>query len=108
MKRGEVYWADLPLGYGRRPVVVLTRGAVADVRSRVTVAPVTRRARRIRSEVPVGRAEGLERASVVNLDNVLTVPRELLEPEPLGRLGPRASARLDAALCWALDIRTCG
>jgi len=105
MRRGEVYWADLPLGYGRRPVVVLTRGAVADVRTRVTVAPITRRARKIRSEVPVGRAEGLGRASVVNLDNVLTVPKELLEPDPIGHLGDSASRRLDAALRWALDVR---
>ena len=104
MRRGEVYWADLPLGYGRRPVVVLTRGAVAEVRTRVSVAPVSR-GRRIRSEVPVGRAEGLGRGSVVNVDNVLTVPKDLLEPDPIGRLGEAASRRLDAALRWALDIR---
>jgi mRNA-degrading endonuclease toxin of MazEF toxin-antitoxin module len=105
MRRGEVYWADLPLGYGRRPVVILTRGAVADVRTRVTVAPVTRRTRRIGSEVPVGRTEGLGRGSVVNVDNVLTVPKELLEPERIGRLGEAATRRLDAALRWALEIR---
>ncbi len=105
MKRGEVYWADLPLGYGRRPVVVLTRGAVAEVRSRVSIAPVSRRARRISSEVPVGRTEGLARGSVVNVDNVLTVPKELLEPNRIGRLGEAATRRLDAALRWALDIR---
>ena len=105
MRRGEVYWADLPLGYGRRPVVILTRSPVAEVRSRVTVAPVTRRSRGIRSEVPVGRAEGLGRDSVVNVDNVLTVPKELLEPDPIGSLGAAARRRLDAALRWALDIR---
>lgn len=105
MRRGEVYRADLPLGYGQRPVVVLTRSAVAEARSRVTVAPVTRRARKIRSEVPVGRAEGLKRASVVNVDNVLTVPKELLAPHPIGRLGEAASRRLDAAISWALDVR---
>ena len=105
MRRGEVYWANLPLGYGRRPVVILTRTAVADVRTTVTVAPVTRRARKIGSEVPVGRTEGLGRASVVNVDNALTVPKDLLEPDPIGRLGEAASRRLDAAIRWALDIR---
>ncbi len=105
MRRGEVYWADLPLGYGRRPVVVLTRSAVADVRTRVTVAPVTRRARKIRSEVPVGRAEGLGRASVVNVDNILTVPKELIGPDRIGQLGEEARRRLDAAIRWALDVR---
>jgi mRNA interferase MazF len=106
MRRGEVHWADLPLGYGRRPVVILTRSAVADVRERLTVAPITRRARRIRSEVPVGRGEGLRHASVVNVDNVVTIPKDLVELEPIGRLGDRARRRLDAALRWALDIRT--
>ncbi len=105
MRRGEVYWADLPLGYGRRPVVVLTRSAVAEVRSRVTVAPITRRVRGIRSEIPVGRAEGLRRRSVVSVDNVLTVPKEMLEPEPIGRLGESATRQLDAAIRWALDVR---
>ncbi len=106
MKRGEVYWADLPLGYGRRPVVVLTNNAVADVRTLVTIAPITRRARKIRSEVTVGRTEGLGRASVINVDNLLTVPKVLLEPDPIGRLGEIPRRRLDAALRWALDIRT--
>ena len=105
MRRGEVYWADLPLGYGRRPVVIVTRSAVADVRARVTVAPVTRRARGIRSEVPVGRAAGLGRGSVVNVDNILTVPKELIEPDPIGRLGEATRRRLDGAIRWALDIR---
>ena len=106
MKRGEVYWADLPLGYGRRPVVVLTRSAVADVRTLVTIAPITRRIRKIRSEVPIGRTEGLGRASVINVDNLLTVPKVLLEPDPIGCLGEIPRRRLDAALRWALDSRT--
>jgi mRNA-degrading endonuclease toxin of MazEF toxin-antitoxin module len=106
MKRGEVYWADLPLGYGRRPVVVLTRSPVADVRTLVTIAPITRRIRKIRSEVPIGRTEGLGRASVINVDNLLTVPKVLLEPDPIGRIGEIPRRRLGAALRWALDIRT--
>jgi mRNA-degrading endonuclease toxin of MazEF toxin-antitoxin module len=105
VRRGEVYWADLPLGYGRRPVVILTRGEVAEVRTRVTIAPITRRARKIRSEVPVGRAEGLGRASVVNVDNVLTVPKGSLDAEPIGELSAVSRRSLDAALRWALDIR---
>jgi mRNA-degrading endonuclease toxin of MazEF toxin-antitoxin module len=81
------------------------QGLLADVRTGVTVAPVTRRARSIRWEVPVGRAEGLRRISVVNVDNVLTVPKEALETEPIGRLTQTTRRRLDAALRWALDIR---
>jgi hypothetical protein len=39
------------------------------------------------------------------VDNVLTVPKELLEPEPIGRLGDAANRKLDGAIRWALDIR---
>lgn len=92
--------------YAQRVLLVLVARGEASLRRQGRRFLHTVSWPRIRSEVPVGRAEGLERASVVNLDKVLTVPKEQLEPEPVGRLGPRASARLDAALCWALDIRT--
>ena len=54
----------------------------------------------MRSRLPTGRA------SVINVDNLLTVPKVLLEPDPIGRLGEIPRRRLDAALRWALDIRT--
>jgi mRNA interferase MazF len=75
---GGVYWADLGGGYGRRPVVVLTRPEVVDRLTSVTVAPLTRTVRSIITEVPLGVSDGLPTACVVNLDNVQTLPRELL------------------------------
>ena len=39
MKRGEVWWANLPKPVGRRPVVLLSRNAAYPVRASVTVAP---------------------------------------------------------------------
>jgi hypothetical protein len=42
MRRGEVWWAQLPSPAGRRPVVLLSRDTAYRVRSAVTVAPVTR------------------------------------------------------------------
>lgn len=61
-----------------RPVVILTREAVRPYLSRVTVAPITTTVRGLSTEVPVGRANGLDRDSVVSCDNVLTVPTSTL------------------------------
>lgn len=98
-------WADLGPPAGRRPLCVLTRDAALEVLTSVTCAPITRTVRGIRSEVPVGRREGLPARSVINCDNVLTVPLARLDPEPVGRLRPATRAALDRALRYALDIQ---
>ena len=104
MRRGDVVWADLGPPAGRRPVCVVTRDAAIAVLSAITCAPITRTIRGIRSEVLVGRKEGLPQRSVINCDNLITVPIQLLETEPVGRLGARARVLLDQALRYALDI----
>ena len=47
MKRGEVWWVDMPAPAGRRPAVLLSRDAAYRVRAAITVAPVTRTIRNI-------------------------------------------------------------
>lgn len=84
---------------------VLTRDAAIDVLTTVTCAPVTRTIRGIRSEVEVGPEEGLPVASAINVDTLLSVPKDLLDDEPVGTLDLHGRARLDAALRYALDIR---
>ena len=84
---------------------LLTRDAALAVLGTVTCAPITRTVRGIRSEVEVGAAEGLPAPSVVNCDNLITVPRAVLEPAAVGRLDEVKRAELDAALRYALDIR---
>lgn len=79
MKRGEVWWADLPPPDRRRPVVLLTRDSAYNVRSLVTVAPVTTRMRGILAEVRLGAADGMPRECVVNLDNINTIAKHLLQ-----------------------------
>ena len=77
MKRGEVWWAEL--GRKRRPVLVLTRPEVIDVRELVTVAEVTTTVRGLAVEVPVEATEvGLPERSVVNCDGLHTVRRSSL------------------------------
>ena len=73
MKRGEVWWAELPPPVGPRPVVILTRDRVLPSIDSVVVALVTRTVRGVETEVRVGRREGLPSQSVINLDNLLTV-----------------------------------
>ena len=79
MKRGEVWWADLPPADRRRPVVLLSRDSAYDARSLVTVAPVTTRIRGISAEVGLGPADGMPRECVVNLDNINTIRKHLLQ-----------------------------
>ena len=60
MTRGEVWLAEV--GRKRRPVLVLTRPEVIDVRALVTVAEITTSIRGIGAEVAVDhQAIGLER-----------------------------------------------
>lgn len=66
------------VGRTPRPVVVLTRDAVLDVRANVTVAEVTTQARGLAVEVPIGAQSGIDEASVVNCDGLHTVAQRRL------------------------------
>lgn len=103
MRRGEVWWADLPAPAGRRPVVLLSRDEAYAVRELVIVAPVTTRIRRIPVEVPLGRAEGMTRRCVANLDAITTIPKALLV-EYAGALNTARLAELDDAARFALGL----
>ncbi len=83
---------------------VLTRDAAIEVLTAITCAPITRTVRGIRSEVDVGLDEGLPEPSVINCDNLLTVPKSVLD-EPVGRVDVHARVRLDQAVRYALDIQ---
>lgn len=103
MRRGEVWWAELPPPVGPRPVVILTRNSVLSSIQSVVVALVTRTARGIPTEVRVGRNEGLRRPSVVSADNLLTVPTARLTRQ-IGALARPRIDELNQALKFALDI----
>lgn len=72
---GQVWWADIDKV---RPVLVLTRSAVAERLTRVLVAPITTTFRDIPVEVALGPAAGVADGSVANLDNTQVVPVSLL------------------------------
>ena len=100
MTRGEVWWAEL--GGKRRPVLILTRPEVIDVRALVTVAEVTTTIRGLAAEVELDHAAiGLPSPSVVNCDGLHTVAKTLLR-ERAGSLDGATIHRVCRALSYAL------
>jgi mRNA interferase MazF len=89
MRRGEVWFASTPSG--DRPVLVLTRDPVADRIGSVVVAALTRTRRGLVSELALTTADGVPTASVVNFDNIHTVPRDRLRRR-VATLPPRRLA----------------
>lgn len=76
MRRGEIWLADV--GGTPRPVLVVTRDEVLDVRANVTVAEVTSQARGLAVEVPIDTEVGIDKRSVINADGLHTVSQRRL------------------------------
>ena len=102
MTQYEIRWATLPPPVGRRPVLLLTRPAAYEYLTKVVVAEVTTRIRGIPQEVALGRDEGLDRPSVVNLDNVHVVAKDQLG-EAIGMLRGSRHREVKQALGYAFD-----
>ena len=103
MKRGEVWWVDMPPPAGRRPAVLLSRDAAYGVRAAVTVAPVTRTIRNIPVEVPLNRSDGMPTRCVVNLDDITTLPKALIK-QRITVLSSEKIHQIDDAIRFALDL----
>ncbi len=86
-----------------RPVLVMTREVVRPHLTRVTVAPITTTIRGLSTEVPVGPVNGLDHDSVVNCDNILTVPTAALGRH-IGHLFPAQEVGLADAIRAAFDL----
>jgi mRNA interferase MazF len=103
MQRGEVWWAELPLPIGRRPVVLLSRDEAYSVRNAVTVAEVTSTIRGIPVEVELGPEDGLPKKCVVNLDTIATIRKNLLI-ERIAFLRDEKIDQIDLAIKFALSL----
>ena len=103
MRRGEVWWANLPEPIGRRPVVLLSRDEAYRVRSAVTVAELTTTIRNIPVEVPLGPEDGLPKKCVANLDTILTIRKSLLENKA-ATLSQEKIEQVNDAIRFALDL----
>jgi mRNA interferase MazF len=112
MKRGELWWANLPEPSGsgpgfRRPVVVvqsnpfndsrIATAIVAIVTSNLALAEAPGNVRLAKSE------SGLAKPSVVNVSQLLTLDRRLLA-ERVKTLPAQCIVRLDAGLRLALGL----
>ena len=99
--RGDIWLAEV--GSKIRPVVILTRTEVIDVRHSVTVAEVTTSIRGIAAEVALDHIEtGLDQASVINCDGLQTIRRSSLTRR-VGSVGDATMGSGCRALNYALD-----
>jgi mRNA interferase MazF len=104
LRRSEVWWADLESPAGRRPVLLLSRDSVYAVRTRVTVAPITRTIRNIPSEVKLGFEDSMPAICAVNLDDIVTI-RKIRLTRQITTLSADKMAAVHRAIVFALDIR---
>ena len=102
MKRGEVWWAELPSPIGRRPVVLISRDEAYTVRNAVTVAELTTTIRNIPVEVQLGPEDGVPKRCVANLDTIITIRKELLK-ERIVLLSSEKMQEINSAIRFALD-----
>lgn len=112
MKRGEIWWANLPPPSGsgpgyRRPVLIVQSNAfnesnistvlVAVITSNLALADAPGNVRLSKS------TSGLTKASVVNISQLLTMDRGLLGKR-VGALPARTIQRVDAGLKLVLSL----
>jgi len=103
VRRGEIWWARLAPPAGRRPVALVSREAAYAVRLSITVAEISTVIRGIPSEVSLGARDGMPRPCVINTDNLVTIPRALLETK-ITSLSVTKTEQLADALRFSLGL----
>lgn len=101
MKQYEIWWAELPVPIGTRPVLLLSRDGAYQYLNSVLAVEVTSLRRGIPQEVELGAREGLPRQCVANFDNLRAVPKHALRTRA-GHLPARRVAEAKRALGHAL------
>lgn len=100
MRRGELWLAEV--GRKRRPVLLLTRSEVIEVRELVSVAEITTSIRGLAAEVAIDHVEvGLDRPSVINCDGLHTVTKASLTG-PVGQVGDEVMRKVCSTVSYAL------
>lgn len=87
-----------------RPALVLTRDAARGAMTKVTVAPITTTIKGLSSEVRVGPENGIDHDCAVALDNVVTVPLDVLG-RTVGYLSAAQERELARAVVLAYDLQ---
>lgn len=100
VRRGEVWLAEV--GQKRRPVLLLTRTEVIDVRTLATVAEISTSIRGLATEVDFDPVDaGISQPSVINCDGLHTILQSSLTG-PLGRVDDEVMRRVCAAINYAV------
>lgn len=99
MTRGDIWLAQV--GNKKRPVLVLTRPEVIDVRTLVTVAEITTMTRGLAVEVDVDGDAGLDDASVINCDGLHTISQSTLTTH-IGSVDDETLRRVCSAVTYAI------
>lgn len=112
MRRGEIWWASLPVPRGsepgfRRPVVVVQSDAFNRSQIRTVVAAVISSNMRL-ADAPGNvalshRESRLDRDSVINVSQVITLDRSYLT-ERVGKLSAKLIAAIDDGLRLVLSL----
>jgi mRNA interferase MazF len=90
------------VGGKRRPVLILTRSEVIDVRSFATVAEITSSMRGLAAEVEFDHDEaGIDQDSVINCDGLHTVLQSSLTG-PLGQVDEEVMHSVCSAINYAV------
>ena len=104
MLRGEVWWAELPLPMGRRPVLLLSRDAAYAARTSVTIAVITSTIRNIPSQVLLDKEDEMPFRCVVNLDDINTIRKSSIK-ERITQLNEQKMSAVREAILFTLDLK---
>ena len=110
IRRGNIYHADLDpvIGSeqgGRRPVLVIQNDRGNQHSSTVVIAAITSRPKRkMPTHVPLKGMEGLEKDSVVLLEQIRTIDKSRLD-DYIGRLDRTQMLKVEKALCSSTGMR---
>ena len=112
MKRGEIWWADLPVPHGSepgfsRPALIISDNRFNDSALRTVVVAVISSNMRLADHpgnvaLPA-RGTGLDRPSVINVTQVTTLDRSVLR-DRIGRVPDRIMTSIDDGLRLALSL----
>jgi len=103
LKKGEIWWANLPDPAGRRPVVILSRDIACKVRNSITVAEITRTIRNIPVEIRLTVKDGMPSECVINVDNIFTISKGIFVNH-ICTLSKRKILLMEEAIKFAFDI----
>ncbi len=104
MRRGEIWICCFEDEEKKtRPVVILSRDELCEVRKNVTVAIATHTIRNIPVEISVGAEEGLSTSGVINVGDIYTIPKKYLLRRA-GQLSAEKLLLLHKAIDFALGL----